>query len=74
MMRARLELDRISQIMRARLERTSESNQSNNESFGSLVRTPQSCIQSDVFVCSSILKHICSFLLKERRTKTVSNC
>jgi hypothetical protein len=37
------------------------------QSFGSSTRTLQSCIQSDVFVCSSILKLICSFLLKETR-------
>jgi hypothetical protein len=31
------------------------------ESFGSSARTLQSCIQSDVFVCSSLLKLVCSY-------------
>jgi hypothetical protein len=67
------QVNRVSQMMRARLEAQLESihtglvnrtSESNNKSFGSFERTPKSCIQSDVFVCSFLPKLVCSSLLK----------
>jgi hypothetical protein len=46
--------DQVNRVIqtRARLEARLKSN---NESFGSFVQTPESYIQSDVFVCSFLL-------------------